>query len=59
MVINKKVEDFLNKNAILDLIANEDWKNLFSKAEVNLAYDISTLHKILVNSNLTSTDEIL
>ena len=40
MVINKKVEDFLNKNTILDLIANEDWKNLFSKAEVNLANDI-------------------
>ena len=59
MVINKKVEDFLNKNAILDLIANEDWKNLFSEAEVNLANDIQTLHKILVNSNLTSTDELL
>ena len=59
MVINKKVEDFLNKNAILDLIANEDWKNLFSKAEINIPYDISALHEILVNSNLTSTDELL
>ena len=59
MVINKKVEHFLNKDAILDLIANEDWKKLFSEAEVNLANDIQTLHKILVNSNLTSTDELL
>ena len=59
MAISKELQDFLNDEDVLDLIANEDWKNLFSKAEVNLAYDISTLHKILVNSNLTSTDELL
>lgn len=40
MGINKEVEHFLNKNAILDLIADEDWRELFSKAEVNLANDI-------------------
>ena len=59
MEISKELKDFLNDSPILDLIANEDWKKLFSKAEVNLANDISTLHKILVNSNLTSTDQIL
>ena len=40
MEISKELQDFLNDNNILDLIANEDWKNLFSKAEVNLANDI-------------------
>ena len=59
MGISKELQDFLNDNDILNLIADQDWKKLFSKAEVNLAYDISTLHKILVNSNLTSTDELL
>ena len=55
MKIPGSVETFLNYNDILNLIAAEDWKNLFSRAEVDLAYDISTLHKILVNSNITST----
>lgn len=59
MGITRELEHFLNKNAILDLIAAKDWRELFSKAEVNLANDILTLHKILVNSNLTSTDELL
>ena len=59
MKISKELQDFLNDNDILNLIAAEDWKKLFSKAEVNLANNISTLHKILVNSNLISTDEIL
>ena len=40
MEINRELECFLNKNAILDLIAAQDWKKLFSKAEVNLANDI-------------------
>ena len=40
MEISEKLQDFLNDNDILNLIANEDWKKLFSKAEVNLANDI-------------------
>ena len=59
MEISQKLRDFLNSSYVIELIADEDWKNLFSKAEVNLANDIQTLHKILVNSNLTSTDELL
>ena len=59
MKISKKLQNFLNDNDILNLIANEDWKNLFSEAEINIPYNISALHEILVNSNLTSTDELL
>ena len=40
MKISKELQDFLNDSSILDLIADEDWKKLFSKAEVNLANDI-------------------
>ena len=40
MRISKELKDFLNDNNVLDLIADQDWKNLFSKAEVNLANDI-------------------
>ena len=40
MAISKELQDFLNDTDILNLIANEDWKNLFSEAEVNLANDI-------------------
>ena len=58
MEISKELQDFLNDDNILDLIAAQDWKKLFSKAE-SLYDDVSTLHKILVNSNLTSTDELL
>ena len=59
MAISKELQNFLNDNDILNLIANEDWKNLFSEAEINIPYDISALYEILVNSNLTSTDELL
>ena len=40
MEISKELQDFLNDDHVLDLIANEDWAKLFSKAEVNLANDI-------------------
>ena len=40
MKISKELQDFLNDSSILDLIADEDWAELFSKAEVNLANDI-------------------
>ena len=59
MEISEELQDFLNDNNILDLIAAQDWRELFSKVKVNLAKNIQTLHEILVNSNLTSTDEIL
>ena len=55
MEISKELQDFLNDSSILDLIANEDWEKLFSKAERLLA-DVFTLHKILVKSNIASTD---
>ena len=40
MEISEKLQDFLNDDNVLDLIAAQDWKKLFSKAEVNLANDI-------------------
>ena len=40
MEISKELQDFLNDNNVLDLIAAQDWRELFSKAEVNLANDI-------------------
>ena len=59
MEISQKLRDFLNSSYVIELIADEDWKNLFSEAEINIPYNISALHKILVNSNLTSTDKLL
>ena len=55
MEISKELQDFLNDTDILNLIAAQDWKRLFSKAE-GLHDDVSTLHKILVKSNIASTD---
>ena len=55
MKIRKELQNFLNDNDILNLIANEDWKNLFSEAE-RLYDDVSTLHEILVKSNIASTN---
>ena len=58
MEISQKLRDFLNSSYVIELIADEDWKKLFSKAE-RLHDDVSTLHKILVKSNIASTDQIL
>ena len=55
MEISKELQDFLNDDHVLDLIADHDWKNLFSEAE-RLHDAVSTLHKILVKSNIASTD---
>ena len=55
MEISKELQDFLNDDNILDLIAAQDWKKLFSKAE-SLYVDVSTLHEILVKSNIASTN---
>lgn len=40
MEISKELQDFLNDNNILDLIAAQDWKKLFSEVKVNLAKNI-------------------
>ena len=55
MEISEKLQDFLNDDNVLDLIAAQDWKKLFSKAE-RLYDDVSTLHEILVKSNIALTD---
>ena len=55
MEISEKLRNFLNSSYVIELIADEDWKKLFSKAEGLLA-DVSTLHEILVKSNIASTD---
>ena len=59
MKISKELKDFLNDSSILDLIANEDWAELFSKARVSIKYQIPELHKTLVKSSMASTDQIL
>ena len=56
MEIRKELQDFLNDNNILALIADQAWAELFSEAEINVPYDISALHKILVKSGIASTD---
>ena len=56
MEISNELQDFLNDNNILDLIANEDWAELFSKAGVSIKYQIPELHKTLVKSSMASTD---
>ena len=55
MAISKELQNFLNDTDILNLIAAQDWKKLFSKAE-RLYDDVSTLHEILVKSNIASTN---
>ena len=55
MEINKELQDFLNDNNILDLIAAQDWKELFSKV-MGSQIAPSALHEILVKSNIASTD---
>ena len=55
MEISEKLQDFLNDDNVLDLIAAQDWRELFSKVMVS-QIAISTLHEILVKSNIASTD---
>ena len=40
MEIRKELQDFLNDNNILALIADQAWAELFSEAEINVPYDI-------------------
>ena len=55
MAISKELQDFLNDNNIVNLIADQAWRELFSKVMVS-QIAISTLHEILVKSNIASTD---
>ena len=56
MEISKKLQDFLNDNNILDLIAAQDWRELFSNIKGEMKYEIDDLHKLLVKSGIASTD---
>ena len=55
MEISQKLRDFLNSSYVIELIEDQAWAELFSEAE-RLHDDVSTLHKILVKSNIASTD---
>ena len=55
MEIRKKLQNFLNDDNVLNLIAEENWRELFSKAMVS-QIATSRLHEILVKSNIASTD---
>ena len=55
MEISQKLQDFLNDDNVLNLIAEENWRELFSKVMFS-QIAISTLHEILVKSGIASTD---
>lgn len=55
MEISEELQDFLNDDDILNLIAEENWRELFSKVMFSQIAP-STLHEILVNSGIASTD---
>ena len=55
MEISKELQDFLNDEDVLDLIAEENWRELFSKFMFSHTVT-STLHEILVKSGIASTD---
>ena len=55
MEISEELQDFLNDTDILNLIAEENWRELFSKFMFSQTAT-STLHKILVKSGIASTD---
>ena len=55
MEISKELQDFLNDEDVLDLIAAQDWRELFSKVMFSQIAP-SALHEILVKSNIASTD---
>ena len=59
MEISKKLQDFLNDNDMLNLIADEDWRELFSNIKGEMKYETDGLHKLLVKSGIASTDQIL
>ena len=56
MEISKELQDFLNDNNVLNLIAEENWRELFSNIKGEMKYEINDLHKLLVNSGIASTD---
>lgn len=55
MAISKELQDFLNDDNVLNLIAEENWRELFSKFMFSQTAT-STLHEILVKSGIASTD---
>ena len=56
MEISKELQNFLNDTDILNLIAEENWRELFSETRGTLKYEVNYLHKILVKSGIASTD---
>ena len=59
MEISKELQNFLNDTDILNLIAEENWRELFSETRGTLKYEVNYLHKILVKSGIASTDQLL
>ena len=59
MKIREELQDFLNSTNVIELIEDQAWAELFSEAEINIPYDISALHEILVRSGLAFTYSIL
>ena len=56
MEISKELQDFLNDTYIVNLIAEENWRELFSRIEGDMKYEVNDLHRILVKSGIASTD---
>ena len=56
MEISKELQDFLNDDHVLNLIAAQDWRKLFSNIKGTMKYEINDLHRILVKSGIASTD---
>lgn len=60
MEISKELQDFLNDDHVLDLIAAGDYKTLFSMQTLSRrTINCSQLHSVLLNSGIASTQEIL
>lgn len=60
MEIRKELQDFLNDEDVLDLIADHDWAKLFSMQKLSRrTINCSQLHSVLLNSGIASTQEIL
>ena len=60
MEISEELQDFLNDDHVLDLIAAGDYKTLFSMQTLSRsAINCSQLHSVLLNSGIASTQKIL
>ena len=56
MEISQKLRDFLNSSYVIELIADQDWRELFSNIKGEMKYETDDLHKLLVKSGIASTD---